>query len=70
MRKLALVDLKGGLGNQIFQISFANYLNSLGFNTFLDTSFFYSNHKFPRRLEVDISQLGFKKTNLKSNFIF
>lgn len=70
MRKLALVDLKGGLGNQIFQISFANYLNSLGYNTFLDTSFFYSNHKFPRRLEVDISQLGFKKTNLKSNFIF
>ena len=70
MRKLALVDLKGGLGNQIFQISFANYLNSLDFNTLLDTSFFYSNHKFPRKLEVDLNQLGFKKTNLKSNLIF
>jgi hypothetical protein len=70
MSKFALVDLKGGLGNQIFQISFANYLKNLGFNVLLDTTFFYSNHKFPRKLEVDLRELGFKKTKLKSNFIF
>ena len=70
MSKFALVDLKGGLGNQIFQISFANYLKNLGFNVFLDTTFFYSNHKFPRKLEVDLRELGFNKTKLKSNFIF
>ena len=39
MSKYALVDLKGGLGNQIFQISFANYLKNFGFNVFLDTTF-------------------------------
>lgn len=70
MNKFALVDLKGGLGNQIFQISFANYLKNLGFNVFLDTTFFYSNHKFPRKLEVDLRELGFNKTKLKSNFFF
>ena len=70
MSKFALVNLKGGLGNQIFQISFANYLISLGFNTFLDTSFFHSSHKFPRKLEVNISELGFKNINLKSDIIF
>jgi len=70
MRKVALVDLKGGLGNQIFQISFANHLNNLGFITLLDTSFFYSNHKFPRELGINIKELGFKKTNLKYNIIF
>lgn len=70
MSKYALVDLKGGLGNQIFQMSFANYLKNLGFNVFLDTTFFYSNHKFPRTLELDLNELGFRKTKLKSNFVF
>ena len=70
MSKYALVDLKGGLGNQIFQMSFAYYLKNLGFNVFLDTTFFYSNHKFPRTLELDLSELGFRKTKLKSNFVF
>ena len=53
MNKFALVNLKGGLGNQIFQVSFANYLRSIGFYTFLDTSFYESNHTFPRKLEID-----------------
>ena len=70
MSKYALVDLKGGLGNQIFQMSFAYYLKNLGFNVFLDTTFFYSNHKFPRKLEFDLSELGFRVTKLKSNFVF
>ncbi len=70
MNKFALVNLKGGLGNQIFQISFAEYLKSLGFNVFLDTSFFYSNHEFPRELEIEPGELGFVKLKLKSNAIF
>ena len=40
MKKIALIYLKGGLGNQIFQISFANYLSNLGLNVFISLSNF------------------------------
>jgi hypothetical protein len=70
MNKFALVDLKGGLGNQIFQVSFANYLKSQDINSFLDTTFFHSNHQFPRDLEIDPKELGFIKLRIKSNTIF
>lgn len=70
MHKYALVNLKGGLGNQIFQISFANYLRILGINTFLDISFYENKHQFPRNIEIDLQQLGFKYFKLKSNLIF
>jgi|TARA_Y100000389_G_scaffold92538_1_gene89264 hypothetical protein len=70
MNKFALVNLKGGLGNQIFQVSFANYLRSIGFYTFLDTSFYESNHTFPRKLEIDPTELGFKSIKLKSDLVF
>ena len=56
MSKYALVDLKARSGNQIFHISFANYLKNFSFNVFLGTTFFYSNHKFPRKLEVDLNE--------------
>ncbi|MDA9645454.1 hypothetical protein N9T02_01115 [Candidatus Actinomarina] len=70
MSKYAVVDLKGGLANQIFQISFANSLKLLNFNTYLDISFYDTVHRFPRNLEVDPSILGFKKIKLKSNIFF
>jgi hypothetical protein len=70
MNKYAVVNLKGGLANQIFQISFANYLKSIGFKTYLDTSFYDRDHKFPRKLEIDPSFFGFKQLKIKSDIIF
>jgi len=71
MSKYALIDLKGGLGNQLFQISFAHYLRSHGYKIYFDTSFFYNtSHPFPRELGVNLDLLEYKNVNLKSNFIF
>ena len=70
MNKYAIVNLKGGLANQLFQISFTNYLKSNGFITYVDTSFYDNDHMFPRELELNPSILGFKQIKLKSNFIF
>ncbi len=39
---LALVDLMGGLGNQIFQLNFANYLKSKGFKVYINLEWFSS----------------------------
>lgn len=70
MKKIALVDLKGGLGNQIFIISFSRYLRELGFRVFLDTSFYKSNQQFPRDIELDLSKIDIKNVNFKNNRIF
>ena len=47
MKQYAIVDLKGGLGNQIFQIAYALYIQSLGIKVVVDTHFFSSNMQFP-----------------------
>lgn len=70
MKKIGVVDIKGGLGNQLFQISYAKYLKSQGLKVYLDTSFFNSDHKFPRKLEIDLSKFGFKEIKFKNNFLF
>lgn len=70
MKKRALVNLKGGLGNQIFQLSFANYLRSLDFKVFIDTTFYEQNHPFPRNLEIIIQDTGFREVKIKSNILF
>ena len=53
MRKYAIVEIKGGLGNQIFQYSFAKYLESIGFKVLYNLSFFkssnYSNNVTERK---------------------
>ena len=56
MKKYAIVELKGGLGNQIFLISFANFLKQKNFNVLIDTSFYF--------------QLPFKSIRFKNNRIF
>tara|TARA_Y100000591_G_C21827749_1_gene697679 strand:+ start:269 stop:1123 length:855 start_codon:yes stop_codon:yes gene_type:complete len=40
MRKYAIVEIKGGLGNQIFQYSFAKYLENVGFKVLFNLNFF------------------------------
>jgi hypothetical protein len=37
---LAIVKIKGGFGNQLFQFCFANELTQRGYKTYIDTSFF------------------------------
>jgi len=53
MRKYAIVEIKGGFGNQIFQYSFAKYLESIGFKVLYNLSFFkssnYSNNVTERK---------------------
>ena len=67
MKKIALIYLKGGLGNQIFQISFANYLSNLGLNVFISLS----NFKISKKIKnpgVDLRELIFPVTifNMKT----
>jgi len=73
MKKIAIVYIKGGLGNQIFQISFANYLSSLGLKVFVNLSNFKKAKKI-KNLDVDLRQLIFPITffNLKvfPHFLF
>ena len=68
VRKTAIVKLSGGLGNQLFQYSFAKELHTKGFNVFIDTSFFEKPIKNElidyRILEIPPIELGFKKYNL------
>jgi len=70
MRKFALVDLKGGFGNQIFILCFAYYLKSQNFRVGLDTNFFKNNQLFPRELEVDLSKSNLNIFNFRNNRLF
>jgi len=42
MRKYAIVEIKGGLGNQVFQYSFGKYLENIGFRVLYNLAFFKS----------------------------
>lgn len=70
MNKYAIVNLQGGLGNQIFQIAYALHLKSLNIKTYVDTHFYSSNMMFPRKLELDIKDYGLSIINFKNNTIF
>ena len=70
MKKCAVVDIKGGLGNQLFTISFAQYLKINDYKVFVDTSFYNSSHDYPRELYIDIEKFGFTRINFKSDKIF
>ena len=70
MNKYAIVDVKGGLGNQLFTISFAEYLNQNGYKVLVDTSFYKSSHDHPRVLNIDIGSFGFKEINFSSDTVF
>ena len=70
MKKIAIVDIKGGLGNQLFQTAYALYLKSKNINTYCDISFYETKMKFPRNLEFDLDKFGLKTVKLKNNRIF
>lgn len=40
MKKFAVVDIKGGFGNQVFQVAFSFFLESNGYKVFLNYEYF------------------------------
>jgi hypothetical protein len=75
--KKAVVFIKGGFGNQLFQFAFANYLKINNFEVTVNTDLFKGNRtSTPRELTIPISNFGFKEQNiiskqiLKSGMIF
>jgi hypothetical protein len=70
MKQYAIVNLQGGLGNQIFQVAYALYLKSLGIKVVVDTHFFSSNMQFPRKLELIPSEFGLKNIYYKNSRVF
>ena len=65
MKKIALIDIMGGLGNQLHQISMAKYLQNRGYKILINTSWF-NQHDFSdgterRKLEINIKDFGFKE---------
>lgn len=70
MKKIGIVDLKGGFGNQIFQIAYALFLKNYGLNIYIDKRFFKLDHPFPRNLEINPKDFGFKQIEFKNNRLF
>ena len=67
----AIVYLKGGFGNQLFQLSFANYLRSNGVNVKINLEFFRNlGDNTPRELILPLSFFDFKSQNYFSKKIF
>ena len=80
MRKIAIVEIKGGFGNQIFQYSFAKYLESVGFKVLYNLSFFkssnYSNNVTERKFllkelscKIDEASITLQKLSDKLNYL-
>ena len=70
MKKIGIVDLKGGFGNQIFQVAYALFLKNHGLNVYIDKRFFKLDHPFPRNLEINPNEFGFKQIEFKNNRLF
>lgn len=69
--KKAVIFIKGGLGNQLFQFAFANYLKSKGFNVIANTELLkQSVNNTPRQLILPLSNFGLKEENVFSKLVF
>jgi len=69
-KRIAVVKLKGGFGNQLFQIMFINHLKNIGIKVLIDASFFsFKDRKFEkynltkRELVLSLDTFGLKKGN-------
>ena len=60
MKKIAIVVIKGGLGNQLFQLVFCNYLKSKNFKVILDTSAYGLSTKKLKTLNMTKRSLVFQ----------
>lgn len=69
--KKAIIFIKGGLGNQLFQFAFANYLKSKGLNVVANTELLkQSVNNTPRQLILPLSNFGLKEENVFSKLVF
>lgn len=69
IKKRAVVSIKGGLGNQIFQLIFCNYLKSKGFKVYIDLAAYRLSKSKLKKLNMTkrslifpLSNFGFKPT--------
>ena len=64
IKKKALVIIKGGLGNQLFQLSLCNKLRTMGYDVYIDYSFYFNKewmlNNTKRELELDLENLDFQ----------
>lgn len=68
--KISIVDIKGGLGNQIFQLAYAISLRSKGHYVLLDIHYYDLDNKFPRNLNIKPNDFGFRSIKFKNNRLF
>jgi hypothetical protein len=61
-RRLALVRMKGGLGNQLFQLSLVRYLESVGYRVLVDDISGYAKDPYGRRPILDALGLRYCST--------
>lgn len=61
----AVVEIKGGFGNQIFQYSFANYLKTKGFKVSVNI-----NNTNVQRFPLDNNYFGFKKSSKLEVYLY
>ena len=61
-KKIAIINLMGGLGNQLHQIAFSKYLDDIGYDVKIDLSWYnvsnFSDGTTKRDLEINISDFG------------
>ncbi len=74
MKKKAIVVIKGGFGNQLFQYCLAYHLRKNNFSVKIDTSFYnikyFDTKNTYRNLSFTPNELGFKNVNMFSTSIF
>ena len=63
MKKIAVVKLLGGLGNEMFQYSYGQYLKRNNFNVYYDSTWAYL-----KNIELRISKMNIE-VNLINRFI-
>jgi len=68
MKKIAIIEVKGGLGNQLFQYNFSRIFSDKDFIVFYNFNFFKNFEKFEenntkRELQLSFLNYKFKETN-------
>jgi hypothetical protein len=69
LKKIAIVNLMGGLGNQLHQIVFSKYLQDQGYSVKIDDTWYdfskFSDGTTKRELEINVSNFGLETLKQK-----
>lgn len=71
MKKIAIVEIKGGFGNQIFQFAFANHIRNLGYYVYINNRFYQyknKNTKYSTHRELILDEKNYDFQNV-GNFL-